>query len=269
MFAEHILKVHYPYGGPHFLLMWHSHNEGNHLIIGRKQATVETTFHRVLQEHSDAVVKNFLHVDIVAPSLAVCEKYADQRRRMDIRIFWDLYTWPIDKYKKKHGSLPPKLKECDNYSSQYDEEETLEQDPEHSSCKNCCRGSAPIDGTLESVYLKHRESFLIKRGPLNDHAQIARAAMPDMDQALYAITTSFGHHREGLVGHEAKECSASDNYLFFYQHPEVLTSTKCDAMVAQAEQEHQVRQKLLDEHWKKRVERQESEEIAQVQAIFG
>lgn len=264
---EHQLKVYYPYGGEHFILRWHSHNEGHNLILARSKASAERTFQSVLRKYSDTKAKEFLKINIVAPTDEIRQEYAKNKFDNEVRVFWGTYVWMARDYKEKFGSVPAKLKECQAYSS--DQEGTEEKDDEaHYYCLNCFEGFFPVSGTLESIYLANRDAHLAKYPDRFDKRLVECQASPaDTNKRLYTIGGDFGHHQEGIVLGENR--LGLGRFFFFYQDPVEVDRTLIDEALSA----HKKAMKSLDNAYEKKMladrKKREEDKFKELLEIFG
>lgn len=267
IFPEHQLKVYYPYGGEHFILRWHSHNEGHNLIIARSQASAEKLFQSALQEHNDATAKEFLKINIVAPTDEIRQEYAATKLEHEIGCFWGGYVWKTRDYKEQYGTIPAKLKECQSYSP--DQEGAEEKsDEQHYYCLNCFEGFSPVSGTLESVYLANRDAFLT-RYPVHVDKKLVecRAEPADPNKRIHTVSPDFGHHQEGIVLGEHR-FGFGENF-FFYQDPSEADRTTVDKAVSDQQEET----KRFNEAWDAKFladrKRQTEDQFKELLEIFG
>lgn len=266
-FPEHELKVYYPHGGEHFILRWYERSEGNHLIVARSIAHAERAFQSVLHEYWDAAAKEFWKVNIIAPTDAIREQYAKEKLDHEVAVFWSVYSnMARYDYQEEMGSLPPQMKLCPGYKSKYDDD--VENTDYHYNCQNCSSKVAPVDGTFEDVYLKHRDKYLAKHPNHQDKRLTDCKALPaDPNKTIYTIRPDFGHHHEGI---ELGEYTLGINaFFFFYQDPTEVDRSVVDTMVAES-------QKMIEEEEKKRKgkytsekKQRKEEEIKELLEFFG
>lgn len=267
IFPEHQLKVFYPYGGEHCLLVWYERDEGNHLLIAKTPEQAIKLFGTIIDRYPYAEVKNFFRATIVAPTQEQCEAYAQGKLESDVRLFWDIYANSARSYHEKNKALPPKMKWCEKFVPDY---EDANEDDEHWNCLNCNHTKiVPASGTIEEMYLAHRETFLQKLGQHGDPRAVkSLAPAQDPNKICFVMVPDFGHHHEGLVSEDVKHLRTQD-VMFFYQDVSPIDKSKCDAMVEEQKRFHETATKEREDKWEQEKIEREKEEFEDLLKIFG
>lgn len=265
MFPEHQLKVYYPYGGKHFILRWHSHNEGNHLIIAKSKDAAEHTFSLVLKEHSDVTVKDFLQINIVAPTDEQCKLHEARCIEMYVSLFWQHYSFIANEYRDTNGKLPSSLKECLNYSSKYEEYDDYDKE-RHNFCINCCNKIMPTSGTMKEIYLANREQFL-QNNSTNYNHKTKQSIAPKADQSkIEVVKGSFGHHSIGVDF--AEDTLVFEDILFFYQNSEIIDTKIVNEMIQETEETLKQDRSNHDKKWDDRIKKEQSKRFDDLLKVF-
>lgn len=246
------LKVYYPHGGHHFLLHWWSYNERGHIILARTQDGIISTAKSVFKKHTDAEIKAYIEIDIVAPSELMHKqaKEAAIQERIDSLYFEVIHRLRFAIASGKN--LPKQFAICTKYNpGKHDRGRKESTDTEHYSCKSCSNRIKLARGmTKEKLYNQYNDEWS-KAFPVKQYTNpkhVLSCAEPVQDtKGLYFVEGCFGHHCTGLVLEKAKERDFPPSYLndplFFYHKIRELDSTDIQSMLEN--------QKLMLENFRK------------------
>lgn len=274
------LKVYYPHGGPHFLLYWWTYNERGHVILSRTEGGIEPAIMRVSKEHTDAEIRAFMEIDIVAPSKAQCELAAAFALKDRIAAFHHEVIWRLREVIKSKKPLPSQFVLCTKYET--DEDDAVNKDEwaneTHYSCKNCYETIRLVDMTKEELYAKYHEAWE-KLFPLKRYVDpkrvLSRATPAKDDEELYFADAVFGHHCSGIELNPVDRTISLADYwpahltshlLFLFRKTRDLDAKKFQSIL---ERQQRAREDFRKQTEKARVARQKKEERAQIEAVLS
>jgi hypothetical protein len=258
-FPEYDLKVYYPFGGPHYLIRWYEHDEGHHIILCRNKTSVEAAILPVNRKFGPVKCKEYMKVDIVAPSEEIISAYAKKQFENEVGLFWQYYGSLAKSYKERFHRLPSKLKNCKKFKSRWENPSEDDLDKKnHYSCANCHGGLLPVTGTAEEVFLEHRDAYRkeTERSYKQPKSYYPPKEAYDPSLPLYRASPNFGHHSSGvdLLGTEDLVVVESLQMLFFYQNPEEQDKTSLLKALAEDEKLEKERGAVLVAAQKARME---------------
>lgn len=250
LLAEFPLGVYYPFGGIHYLLQWHCHDEQNHVIVARSESMANRVFERAVAKYRDTEARRFLRVDLVAPPPAFAEAWAKNYLAYEIQRFWNDIALSLQIW--RNPELPPGVVWCGEYG-----------DTGH-YCERCVRSIRPETGTLESVYLEKRAPGpTMFRGMVPSQARQAREG-----EEVRGLLTGYGHHSKGVwldtETTSAEDVSPENRVLLYYVELEsidmtplvTLSTTVRERVAAKAKKDraaHSIRLKQREQQDRERV----------------
>jgi len=232
---NHPLKVYHSGSGVYYVCRWWSHQEQNSIIIARTEELVKKVWSSTYKKCRNAEAKEVLEVELVAPSILMCENAAKKLHKDEVTNLLNEVTSRFDELIGMGFAIPKQFVECDKWESLYEEEGGYEPSPAtlqyHFYCKNCVNKFKLVSLTPEEFY----EAFVSKwdsNFPVQDKYEYkytttysrARAAGND-EQIWAATTTDFGHHNKGVSLDKWEIGAVPSNFgdiLFYYSLLNVL-----------------------------------------------
>lgn len=271
------LRVHYPYGGRHFMLRWHAYDEGHIIILARSERGIKESFGAVLRAHGGVTVKEYVEIDIIAPRLEYREAYARAMFDRDMSCFWSWVAHSAESYSEKNdGRMHPGLAACTNYVSMYPPEEGEPEavgDTRHTFCKNCECGIIPKNGTPISEYLRLRDAFEGRvegakpyKPKVRYDGEVSRAPDGDPLKECFAARANFGDHCSGI---DIGMALSHDRHLFYYHIIQSLDASPFAESAKKKEEEHAKTVKGRNAYYKKQHRREDLERLATLDEFFG
>lgn len=123
----------FTFGGPCYILVWYSYNEGQRLIVGKTLSAIKQAVDRRNEKFGDFELKELFQGTIVKPGINFQTQYQTQQLKHLLSAARTQIAYPIQDYQVEFGSLPPHCSWCKKFESKYDEDE----DDRHYNCINC------------------------------------------------------------------------------------------------------------------------------------
>lgn len=233
-----MIKVYYPHGGKHFLLHWWSYNERGNIILNTNESSLQFVAEKVFQEHTDAEIKAYWEIDIVAPSEQMQQAAAKEKHRDEINLFHTILIAQLRDLLEAKETLPSLFQVCTSYEVEEEDNEPSEWGRErHYGCKNC---SETICCSLskEELHAKYYQAWREKfpthfSSYINPKSVVSRADLAkDGEELFYADTSSFGHHGQGveLKQFDPEYPCYTDNLFWFRKVKELDHSSFSSAL---------------------------------------
>lgn len=204
LLEQHPLPVKFPtLTGRYFMLVWWSHNEQHHVIVGRTRKGVIDTYltiirqrkHDRLSEWNDAEPRRFYEIEIVSPTRAMRVAYAKNQHRFEFEAFRSWLSTTADQLKPE---MIPGVSPCPGYAGKEDEGDPWMVET-HYDCKNCERG---YTADWEQMYLKLREKYLPHSYHSRGAAKASVARLPRKGEKVFTVQDRHGHHSDGTIVQE-------------------------------------------------------------------
>lgn len=251
------LKVYYPHGGHHFLLHWWTYNERGHVVLARTEGSVYSTATSVFRKHSDAEVRAYSEVEIVAPSALMCKRAAEFDLQESISSFHQQIVYRLNDVVKGGKELPLQFEMCEAF-----EPKDLDGAPcdwaneTHYSCKNCTDKIKMIGMTKEELHAKYSSTWK-KLSPskiyIDKNKVLSRAAPAKDNEELHYAKAEFGHHSSGIELDRMNLSKFDPTYrpeyltgrvIFFYRKVRDLDAAPLQLMLDQQRQAIQERKAI-------------------------
>ncbi len=263
LLREYPLTVAYPFGGEHFLLRWHTHNEGNHLIIAKTKRLAEKAFEIVFREEDIGLdIKEYLRVEIVAPDAEMVLRYAKEQYQFREKEFWSNVGYTARRFVDDGESLPETIVACTSYCHKHEDEEDEikeEDDSQHYSCKNCVRGFSVVGISTEGFFWNNREK------PYVESRRYVSLAKPlDPQRKLFVCYKSHG-----VDFHEYDSERFITPPLFLYHEIETLDAKPFVDRIAELKRQAKEQRAREDALRKLKREMDKAKEKADFFAMFS
>ena len=139
------LPVYYPDGGRLLLMRWWTDADRGHVVLARSESAMRLVAQRVFRCHPDASLREYLEVEIVAPSLRLCALAAEHTQRERIENFRTEMTWRMREACEAGRTLPTPFSVCGVYEPEEEEKPSSEEAGEwarrtHYGCRHCKDG---------------------------------------------------------------------------------------------------------------------------------
>lgn len=254
------------------LLEWWTYNERGHVILARSERTMQETFARVLDEHSNAEIKSFFEIEVVAPSKFLIDLYSKYDYQDKVQSFKDDIRWRLKEMIEADRPLPAQFKKCPGF----EHEDGLSADPDdlkwdadyHRNCKHCY-GRIVFGMTDEEMYelygkrwseseLSRPKSFGHREAenPSRYKREPSRAEQATDDETLWCAVGMFGHHSTGITLVEVEQKVPENfnlrpeylsNALFFYRQLSVVDFAPLNLLSEEAKKNFAVKKALSEE----------------------
>lgn len=200
-----LLKT-YPFGvrfhqkGEFNLLQWYTHNDGNHIILGKDETSICKTFQSILKKYPDAEAKEHYRINVVSLSESLELRYAQH-------IFWTErlnFRWrfagPLRTYREMGRKLPRLISLCKNPRDEDGKviQKESDYDSGHSMCVNCIDGFLVKGYTYDSLFERLRAKVFAEEVN-SEKRKRSEAPRPTPKRVLYVVTEQPGNHRKGTA----------------------------------------------------------------------
>jgi hypothetical protein len=243
------IRVVYPHGGRHVLLRWWTEDEQGHVIIAPTKHSAHTTALRLFEKHTDAEIKDYCEIEIVAPSLGMQERNAARQLAERVFMFHHEVASALHDVVAAGHALPPFFAPCETYVPCGDDADPDEWAREkHYDCQFCVEKIKLVGMTPEGMYSRWYEPWReAHHTPQHvDVKKVLSRAVPVADAgepALFYARHAFGPHNAGIELAPWEEHSLGNDVLFFFRRGRDLDRTSlqavCDGAKASAERWHE------------------------------
>lgn len=272
-----MIKVYYPYGGFHYMLHWWSYNERGHVVLCKSEGSMLRVANRIFSEHTNAEIKSYQYVEIVAPPLEYNDLYNKFNRSEAISNFNGQIRHRLHDVVKSGRALPPQFSVCGEYSPTEEEYRLAEWAIEsHHSCRSC-DGGIVSSLTQEQLYDMYADKWemLFPKPVRKDERLPSKGRSAGRGEVLHYALANFGHHANGIVLSpliEAQDLThrplyVSDNVLFYYNVVRECDSGPLQSMLnATMDAYKRIRQAndRAFRAWRAAIEREEIEKTVRV-----
>lgn len=221
------LRVYYPQGGKHELLVVFTDWDRQQFLLARGEAGLKTLLDAKIRKENfraeGVEVRGVWHCDIVAPPQNVVDTFAEQKFRSELASFRSSLRFVIDDYAKAKP-LPSMISTCQAYKPNpvfFVDDEDADGNPTswrppdehevkyHSYCLNCDGEMYNFVGCdVEDLFLKHADTLenhlrppLRKLKPEKPKQRPVLSVAPpaDPNRSLYVAWPRHGDHSSGNV----------------------------------------------------------------------
>ena len=279
------LRVYYPSGGRLLLLHWWTYNERGHVVLAPTERSLRAAAQRVFDEHSDAEIKAYCEIEVVAPSARMCILAAEHTLRETIDSFHGEVVFRVREAVGAGRALPPQFALCTGYQS------VEEQDDEtgagqkwaaetHYDCRHCRETIVLVGMTPAQLYARYHAAWR-KVHPKPKHRDpkhvLSRATSARDGEPLWIACAQFGHHSSGIALDEVdweamklhRTSALSDRVLFFFRRGRDLDPTALQESLDQVKDAAEARHTRHEQERRDEFERDTRERIETTIAFFG
>jgi hypothetical protein len=279
------LRVYYPGGGRMLLLHWWTYDDRGHVVLATTERSLRATAQRVFDEHSDADIKAYCEIEVVAPSAHMVALAAKHTLRESIDSFHQEVVFRVREAVGAGRPLPPQFALCTGYES------VEEQDDEtgagqkwaaetHYDCRHCKETIVLVGMTPDELYARYHAAWQ-KAHPKPGHhdpKHVLSRATPARDgEPLWIACADFGHHSSGIaldeVDLEASEshrtAALSDRVLFFFRRGRDLDPTALQETLDKIKGAAEARHTRYEEERRAQRDRETNDQIEATIAFFG
>jgi hypothetical protein len=276
------LTVCYPEGGRHLLMRWWSDSDRGHVVLARSDGAMRLVAERIFQRHPYADLREYLDVEIVAPSRLLSALAAEHTRRETIETFRAEMTWRMREAVDAGRTLPAPFSVCGSYEPEEDlstDDDTGWFKRSHYSCRNCKDGII-LALSPEELHARYGAAWralqpLPAHKPYRSRMQ-SRARVAGDDEPLWCACAEFGNHASGIVLREVDRVEAaeyrpaylSEDALFFYRRIAEPDSSHLAAMLDAENAARKAAIRRHDEDRKAERAQEERDRIDRVIALF-
>lgn len=252
------LKVYLAEGGIFYILRWHSHNEGNHILVTRQEKSLKRLLLTLCQEYSDLRVKEAYQIEVVAPSNRMYEKARERDRQNLIQDFMQNVSAGLHKALDIKGiQLPSIFSRCENFQWRKEpwmDEEDFTRPPNswnqkyHFDCANCTHGFNIVGLSPEEFFEKYHKDYIKFKELTDSHygkrlfgelhtryvsVKSKAERVPD-DEDIWVAAPNFGHHSSGV---DLELIKAEDNppncdVLFYFRKKQELDLSEYNKIIS-------------------------------------
>ena len=243
------LLVSYPYGGKKVLLQWNTFNEGNNLILASCEQNMLGIIQRVFYRYPEMEIRGYCEIDIVAPSIRLCEKAAEQNRKINIDHFSYEIVERVKEVIEHEKLIPPQFAICSEYKPEADIDCGEWETKTHYTCENCLDTIKLVGMTKEELYDRYHEAWHAAN-PQYTHAD--KKLMPSKaeraldDEKLCYARTGFVSDGVIIVDPNKDEPEYNPSYgscLFFFRLLRQLDMKEIVSFVGGAKEMKKTKQK--------------------------
>lgn len=286
---DHPLKVYYPFAGPHYILLWKTHNEGQNVIVSKTFSGLLSVWNSIVKKYFTtgydcAQLLSAIKINLVAPPEKLCQEAKIRKHKINAENF----------HKNVIFELSDLLFDYKNVSGWQDEfpiaSNLFSFCQGHSDGKNCIclHTGIKISSSKEEFYdwfhLIWKEKFEPIRKALQPNIKTSdifyeidsysRAPIAKENETLFCAIPQFGHHEKGVILKSVSDVELSDSVLFFYQNTQDLSKEEQELLQKLLEIEKKTHEKIsiIEEKNKKAMrdlkEKVKQLEISALQEIF-
>jgi len=277
------LPVYYPDGGRLLLMQWWTESDRGHVVLARSESAMRVAAQRVFHKHPYASLRDYLDIEIVAPSLRLCALAAEHTRRDQVESFRMEMAWRMREAQAAGRVLPAPFSVCASYEpdeelSGADEDDWAKRS--HYSCRHCKEGIV-LAMTPEELHARYAEAWRVRQTPKPPHRAdrrrvASRARVAADDEPLCFANAVFGHHASGIVLGEVDLAAAeeyrpsylSERALFFYRLLSKPDSSHLQAILDAERDAWDAAHKHDEEEGRREREREEQERIDTIISFF-
>lgn len=207
MRSDSSLRVYYPGGGKLLLLHWWTYDERGHVVLAPTERDLQAIAKRVFDEHTDAEIRAYCEIDVVAPSARLCALAVAHTLRENIESFHLEVLLPMREALSEGKELPAPFARCASYEPYEPEENPSPEHEEwlrstHYGCRNCRETVQLVGMTPAELYARYHAAWR-ETHPVREHNDrkrvVSRAPAALDDEPLWAACADFGHHASGIV----------------------------------------------------------------------
>lgn len=237
------LKVYYSGGGQKYLLHWWTYNERGHIILASSQESLLATAKRIFQKYPDAEIRDYLRVEIVAPSNRLSEVAAAYEYQQAVSTFEIDLVCSLKELIESGKKLPEPFKDCEKYDLK-DKDNRQKPDrwmyENHYDCQNC-RDRIVFPYPIKEMYDLYGKLWQAinpsERRKPKDERVLSRARLPNNNEKLWIVRGVFGHHLGGIEIEELQledseeelsngYCGYRSNIIFCFLKNQIVDLTK-------------------------------------------
>ena len=245
------------------------------MLFDSEQA-IDVVSRKVFGEHPDAEIKEYLEIEIVAPT----ERMQALRKANDLEesvsTFLREVFCRIQTLAKKGHKLPSDFEVCHNFESGEDYPDNDYGKESHFGCLNCTETIRLIDMTPTSLYEKYHgdwEKAFPQKRYIDPKLVNSRAKPASNKSNLFEAVANFGHHSAGIelveVNFDNAESYLNDRVLFFFHRLREIDSTSIQTILTEATSAKKKHDKENQERLKKNYEKEDQERVDAVIAFFS
>ena len=194
------MRLTYPLGGLHALLLFHTYGDKGHGILARTWAQAEKVFftdkvQRHVMEAGGIKVTYAAEIEVVQPSREAQLAFFAEEAALEREAFKGVL---LDKVKALGGPIPEGFRPCRGYAPRYD---SAHSPDDHWDCKNC-GGSGIRVGRRRflELYAKARGGHdplgLLEYAKRESDDPVSRAPYADPQRDLWIVRRIHGTTRE-------------------------------------------------------------------------
>lgn len=274
------LTVCYPEGGRHLLMRWWSDSDRGHVVLARSESAMRLVAERIFHLHPYAGLREYLDVEVVAPSRLLSALAVEHTRREAIETFRAEMTWRMREAVDAGRTLPAPFSVCGSYEPEEEpstDDETGWFKRSHYSCRNCKDGII-LAVSPEELHARYGAAWRVLQPPPVHKPYrsrvLSRARAAGDDEPLWCACAEFGNHASGIVLREVDLVEAaeyrpaylSEDALFFFRR---IAEPDSSHLAAMLEAENAARQAAIHCRDDDRKAEQAREERARIDRVLG
>lgn len=259
LLGNYPLRVQFPkLAGRYMMLNWWTHNEQNHLTLGKTEEQVAAIYKKLLtdpnSEFKQAEPVAFFQIDIVSPPWDLRVRSARKLREEELRSFSSWVSGAARELIEAGDPLPEGFSKCSNWASRWDDADPPDEfeQERHMACKNCNDG---LVFDAEKLFAEKRRLYLnapslVLVVPRLGRGGPSEAPVADPERNLFIATDRHGHHSDGSILEQVMPDEVIGGYgtpIKFFCHatkldvPKVFTDLRVDMDEQWAKSQEQFR----------------------------
>lgn len=262
-----IPKLHYT--GERTLLLWHTHNRQNQVIVASSINNAIDLWKIALEKNGEeATAKEMWQVKIVLPSEKVCEEYSRQRYENELMNFKISTADKLKRYIEKTDKAISGIELCDNYdpSDERNDNPTADEyDKEyHDYCKGCYMRVKLLNTTWKDLF-EAQYDMKAQKVEVGFKGEVANE-----NEQLYICRLDNWHSRGIMIEdiNQDTSFSSNDRFLFFFHGQQIEMPAEVkqlrDEVVAKKKEQEKVRK----EQWDMERKDQQDKEFVEIEKMF-